>query len=97
MNPWPRQPAAARFSIDRSASLTLSDRIARDDVAGFVGRSVHTHQGERVVAGQLLMQASSDICLGWERVKGLDGIQRDFYVRQLREWKGSAEMDVMIP
>jgi hypothetical protein len=50
-----------------------------------------------VVAGQHLMQASSDIFLGWERVTGLDGKQRDFYLRQLRDWKGSADTDQMVP
>src|SRR6202042_1696881 len=59
--------------------------------------SVHANQGERVVAGQHLMQASSDIFLGWDRVEGIDGVQRDFYIRQLRDWKGSVDTDVMIP
>jgi uncharacterized protein (DUF2252 family) len=78
--------------------LLLQAKEAQESVlAEFVGKSVHTNQGERVVAGQHLMQASSDIFLGWDQVKGLDGIQRDFYVRQLRDWKGSAETDVMIP
>jgi Uncharacterized protein conserved in bacteria (DUF2252) len=78
--------------------LLLQAKEAQESVlAEFVGKSVHTNQGERVVAGQHLMQASSDIFLGWDQVKGLDGVQRDFYVRQLRDWKGSAETDVMIP
>jgi hypothetical protein len=51
-----------------------------------------------VVAGQRLMQASSDIFLGWHRVAaGLDGKQRDFYVRQLRDWKFSLDVDAMVP
>jgi uncharacterized protein (DUF2252 family) len=54
--------------------------------------STHANQGERVVAGQRLMQASSDILLGWQRAF-LDGAERDFYVRQLRDWKGSVELD----
>jgi uncharacterized protein (DUF2252 family) len=53
------------------------------------------HQGERVVQGQRLMQASSDIMLGWVRAKGVDGKRRDFYVRQLWDWKGSARVDRM--
>jgi uncharacterized protein (DUF2252 family) len=54
--------------------------------------------GERVVAGQRLMQASSDIFLGWLTGPGtLDGVPRDFYVRQLRDWKGSAEIERMVP
>jgi len=50
-----------------------------------------------VVAGQHLMQASSDIFLGWDHVTGLDGVERDFYIRQLRDWKGSADPDQMVP
>jgi hypothetical protein len=51
-----------------------------------------------VVVGQRLMQAVSDIFLGWVRVPaGLDGKQRDFYGRQLRDWKGSAEIEQMVP
>jgi uncharacterized protein (DUF2252 family) len=64
----------------------------------FVGASKYANQGQRVVAGQRLMQASSDIFLGWQRVEvGLDGKQRDFYVRQLRDWKFSADIETMIP
>ncbi|MBB2941303.1 uncharacterized protein (DUF2252 family) [Actinoplanes lutulentus] len=54
-------------------------------------------EGRRVVAGQRLMQAASDIFLGWHRLEGFDGRTRDFYVRQLRDWKGGGvveEMDV---
>ena len=64
----------------------------------FVGRSEYTNHGQRVVAGQRLMQATSDIFLGWEHVRSiLDGKERDFYVRQLRDWKGSAEVETMLP
>jgi uncharacterized protein (DUF2252 family) len=63
----------------------------------FVGPSEYDNAGQRVVVGQRLMQAVSDIFLGWVRVKGLDGQTRDFYLRQLRDWKGSAEIEVMIP
>jgi len=63
----------------------------------FVGRSKYSSHGERVVAGQHLMQAASDIFLGWQRVEGLDGITRDFYLRQLRDWKGSFEIEGAIP
>jgi hypothetical protein len=51
-----------------------------------------------VVAGQRLMQASSDIFLGWQRAEaGLDGTQRDFYVRQLRDWKYSIAIEDLVP
>jgi uncharacterized protein (DUF2252 family) len=64
----------------------------------FLGPSGFANHGERVVAGQRLMQASSDIFLGWvHNDSGLDGQERDFYVRQLRDWKGSAEVEQMIP
>jgi uncharacterized protein (DUF2252 family) len=52
-------------------------------------------QGERVVHGQRLMQAASDPLLGWVRSKGIDGERRDFYVRQLWDWKGSVRVDSM--
>lgn len=55
------------------------------------------NQGERVVAGQRLMQASSDIFLGWQQVDGIDGRRRDFYIRQLRDWKGIVEPESMVP
>jgi uncharacterized protein (DUF2252 family) len=64
----------------------------------FLGPSEFANHGERVVTGQRLMQASSDIFLGWLHVEsGLDGQERDFYGRQLRDWKGSAEIDQMAP
>ncbi|MDH6577798.1 DUF2252 domain-containing protein [Kitasatospora sp. MAP5-34] len=66
-------------------------------LAPFAGASEYRTEGERVCAGQRLMQAASDIFLGWERVEGIDGRQRDFYVRQLRDWKGIAEPELMVP
>ncbi|MFB6805275.1 DUF2252 domain-containing protein [Streptomyces sp. NPDC056387] len=66
-------------------------------LAAHLGASRYRNQGERVVSGQRLMQAASDIFLGWERVDGIDGEQRDFYVRQLRDWKGIAMPETMPP
>ncbi|MCX4695691.1 DUF2252 domain-containing protein [Streptomyces sp. NBC_01408] len=66
-------------------------------LAEHVGASQYRNQGERVVAGQRLMQATSDMFLGWERVEGIDGKRRDFYVRQLRDWKGIAMPETMSP
>ena len=64
----------------------------------FLGPSEFPNHGERVVVGQRLMQATSDIFLGWLHVDaGLDGKARDFYVRQLKDWKGSAEIEQMVP
>src|SRR4029077_15566689 len=62
----------------------------------FVGKSMYAHNGHRVVVGQNLMQAATDIFLGWIRVEGLDGQTRDYYVRQLHDWKGSAEVDRLL-
>jgi hypothetical protein len=61
----------------------------------FAGRSRYASQGQRVVEGQRLMQATSDIFLGWDRGLGVDGTDRDFYVRQLWDWKASADPQVM--
>ncbi|WP_206340114.1 DUF2252 domain-containing protein [Blastococcus litoris] len=71
-----------------------ASRSVHEDV---VGRSSYTNQGHRVVAGQRLMQQASDIFLGWQRTTGIDGIERDFYVRQLRDWKGSIEVGELRP
>jgi hypothetical protein len=78
--------------------LFLQAKEAQPSVlAGYCGRSQHTNQGERVVAGQHLMQAQSDIFLGWTRVTGPDKVDRDFYVRQLKDWKWSAPIEQMVP
>jgi uncharacterized protein (DUF2252 family) len=62
------------------------------------GRSQFRNHGQRVVEGQRLMQAASDIFLGWIRNKeGLDGKARDFYVRQLWDWKTSADLETILP
>jgi uncharacterized protein (DUF2252 family) len=62
----------------------------------FAGRTPYRHQGRRVVEGQRLMQAASDIMLGWISAEGvIDGKPRDFYVRQLWDGKGSAEIEKM--
>jgi uncharacterized protein (DUF2252 family) len=63
-----------------------------------LGRSQYRNHGQRVVEGQRLVQAASDIFLGWLHVKaGLDGQARDFYVRQLWDWKVSADLDTIQP
>jgi uncharacterized protein (DUF2252 family) len=64
----------------------------------YVGASEFDNHGQRVVEGQRLMQAASDIFLGWQHVAaGLDGQERDFYVRQLWDWKASAAVETMSP
>ncbi len=84
---------------DESDPLFLQIKEADKSVlAEFAGASKYLNMGQRVVAGQRLMQASSDIFLGWQRIEaGLDGQQRDFYVRQLRDWKYSIDVEALIP
>jgi uncharacterized protein (DUF2252 family) len=59
--------------------------------------STYSHHGERVVAGQRLMQAATDIFLGWQRIRGLDGLRRDYYIRQFQDWKGGLEVENVTP
>lgn len=83
---------------DEGDPLFLQAKEADESVlAPHAGDSGYRTQGERVVAGQRLMQATSDIFLGWERVEGIDGRRRDFYVRQLRDWKWVATAEDMVP
>jgi uncharacterized protein (DUF2252 family) len=83
---------------DGTEPLFLQAKEAQVSVlAPYCGQSQYRNQGERVVAGQHLMQAESDIFLGWARVTGPDGVDRDYYVRQLKDWKLSAPIETMIP
>jgi uncharacterized protein (DUF2252 family) len=63
----------------------------------FLGDAPEENHGQRVVEGQWMMQSASDILLGWLRATGIDGQVRDFYVRQLWDWKVSAEVETMTP
>ena len=63
----------------------------------YLGKSRFARHGQRVVEGQRLMQAASDIMLGWIRTSGVDGVERDFYMRQLWDGKGSAVVEAMEP
>ncbi|MGZ4444448.1 MAG: DUF2252 domain-containing protein [Nocardioidaceae bacterium] len=88
---------------DETDPLFLQVKQAEDSVlARYVGHhpghaDVPLDQGARVVAGQRIMQAASDIFLGSQDAVGLDGQHRYFYVRQLQDWKGSAAIEVMVP
>ncbi len=84
---------------DDNDPLFLQVKEAQPSVLSrFVGASRYANQGQRVVAGQRLMQAASDIFLGWQRNEaGLEGRARDFYVRQLRDWKFSLDIEAMVP
>jgi uncharacterized protein (DUF2252 family) len=78
--------------------LFLQSKEAQPSVLEpFLGASRFKHHGRRVVEGQRLMQSASDILLGWIRAPGVDGAQRDHYVRQLWDAKGSALVEVMNP
>lgn len=82
---------------DGEDPLFLQAKEAGESVlAAHVGASAYGCEGQRVVAGQRLMQAASDIFLGWERVRAPDGVERDFYVRQLRDWKGIVDPTAMV-
>ena len=85
---------------DTGDPLFLQVKEAQDSVlCRYVGSSKYANQGQRVVAGQRLMQASSDIFLGWQRVAigAENNGHRDFYVRQLRDWKFSLDYEAMVP
>ena len=82
---------------DHNDPLFLQIKEAQASVLErFLPKSTYSHHGERVVAGQRLMQAATDIFLGWQRIKGLDGVSRDYYVRQFQDWKGSADVDSLL-
>ncbi len=82
---------------DADDPLFLQSKEAQASVLErFVGRSALANHGRRVVAGQRVMQAASDIFLGWLRVKEREGVTRDYYVRQLHDWKGGVDVDSML-
>jgi uncharacterized protein (DUF2252 family) len=81
---------------DTGDPLVLQAKEAEDSaLAPYAGASGFDNQGQRVVEGQRLMQAASDILLGWHRVEGVDGVRRDFYVRQLWDGKFSPDVETM--
>jgi uncharacterized protein (DUF2252 family) len=83
---------------DKGDPLFLQVKEAQRSVLEpYAAPSAYANQGERVVQGQRLVQAASDILLGWVRATGIDNKQRDFYVRQLWDQKGSARVEGMDP
>lgn len=81
---------------DGSDPLFLQAKEAQRSVLEpFAGANPYEHHGRRVVEGQRLMQAASDVFLGWVTAQGLDGRERHYYVRQLWDGKGSADVDRM--
>lgn len=83
---------------DENDPLLLQVKEAQPSVlARHLGQTATRDEGARVVAGQRILQATPDIFLGSQSAVGLDGRSRDFYIRQLHDWKGSAQVDVMPP
>jgi len=83
---------------DGTEPLFLQPKEAQASaLAAYCGRSQYASHGARVVAGQLLMQAESDIFLGWTHVTGPDGVDHDYYIRQLKDWKFSFPIEQMLP
>ncbi len=84
--------------VDDGDPLFLQAKEAEASVLEpYAGASRFANHGQRVVEGQRLMQASSDIFLGWCPAVGIDGRERDFYVRQLWDWKRSADVERLSP
>jgi uncharacterized protein (DUF2252 family) len=83
---------------DNNDPLFLQFKEAQASVLEpFLGASQYAQHGQRVVEGQRMMQAAPDIMLGWERIVTIDGEKKDFYIRQLWDAKGSAEVELMDP
>jgi uncharacterized protein (DUF2252 family) len=82
---------------EAEALLLQAKQAEASVLAGYLGESEYANEGQRVVAGQRLMQATSDIFLGWMRAPSVEGPDRDYYLRQLRDWKLSAEVELMDP
>ena len=89
---------ALMVGLDNSDPLFLQVKEAEASVLEpYLGGSGYANHGQRVVEGQRLMQAASDIFLGWQRASGADGVERDYYLRQLRDGKGSVVVETMTP
>ena len=89
---------ALMLGKDDSDPLFLQIKEAEASVLeAHSGKSGYANHGQRVVEGQRLLQAASDIFLGWIRTDGVDGVERDFYTRQLWDWKVSADLETITP
>ncbi|HLX18991.1 MAG TPA: DUF2252 domain-containing protein [Gaiellaceae bacterium] len=83
---------------DDTDALILQIKEAGPSVLeAYTGRTNESNNGQRVVVGQRMAQAASDIFLGWTRVQDEDGAGRDYYVRQLRDWKMSVDVERLRP
>jgi uncharacterized protein (DUF2252 family) len=83
-------------TVADEALLLQAKEAGPSALSSYAGPSEHVNQGERVVVGQRLMQSASDIFLGWLRADTADG-EQDYYVRQLRDWKLSADIETLTP
>ena len=84
--------------VEKDALVMQAKQAGPSALSGFADESQYHNNGQRVVAGQHLMQASSDIFLGWFRARPMGGARyQDYYVRQLRDWKMSAVIEEMTP
>jgi uncharacterized protein (DUF2252 family) len=83
--------------VEAEALVLQAKQAGTSALAEYAGESEYANQGERVVAGEHLVQASSDIFLGWVRAQTMGGPGEDYYVRQLRDWKFSAVIEEMNP
>lgn len=82
--------------LDSNDPLVLQIKEAQESVLErFTGKSIYKNNGQRVVEGQRAIQAASDVLLGWTRAVGVDGVARDYYVRQLWDGKGSINLDTI--
>lgn len=89
---------ALLIGSDEGDPLFLQVKEAQASVLEpYLGTSSYAQHGQRVVEGQRLMQSASDVFLGWDRLEGIDGVERDYYFRQLWDWKASADVDSMAP
>ena len=76
--------------------LVLQSKEAQASVLEpYLGASEFSHHGERVVRGQRMDQTVTDVFLSWQRSRGLDGKEHDFYIRQLWDWKASIDLSTM--
>jgi uncharacterized protein (DUF2252 family) len=85
------------LGVDEDPLFLQAKEAVPSVLSGYLAGPSFDSEGQRVVDGQRLMQATSDIFLGWQQGPGLDGTRRDFYLRQLRDGKGSALIEAMSP
>ena len=71
--------------------------MVRIVLENYLGKSTFAEHGRRVIEGQRAIQTAGDILLGWARIQEADGVQRDYYVRQLWDSKGSVNLDKVSP